>query len=104
MKAFKSRGFITALSYGPYDNGHVLVGTSTGDFLAFNSLTLQKICCVKVAEHPVTSLAIEPTQAVMVGVRATQEVTLLTFIEKKEKYIYIELGLKKFATLVVKNE
>jgi len=47
---------------------------------------------------------IEPTQAVMVGVRATQEVTLLTFIEKKEKYIYIELGLKKFATLVVKND
>ena len=40
----------------------------------------------------------------MVGVKATQEVTLLTFIERKEKYIYIELGLKKFATLVVKNE
>lgn len=49
VKAFKSRGLITALSYGPYDNGHVLVGTSTGDFLAFNSLTLQKLCCVKVA-------------------------------------------------------
>jgi len=49
VKAFKSRGLITALAYGPYDNGHVLVGTSTGDFLAFNSLTLQKICCVKVA-------------------------------------------------------
>ena len=29
---------------------------------------------------------------------------MLTFIEKKEKYVYIELGLKKFATLVVKNE
>ena len=40
----------------------------------------------------------------MVGVRDTQEVILLTFIEKKEKYIYIELGLKKFATLVVKND
>ena len=104
VKAFKSRGLITALSYGPYDNGHVLVGTSTGDFLAFNSLTLQKLCCVKVAQHPVTSLDIEPTQAVMVGVRDTQEVILLTFIEKKEKYIYIELGLKKFATLVVKND
>ena len=104
VKAFKSRGVITALNYGPYDNGHVLVGTSTGDFLAFNSLTLQKICCVKIAQHPVTSLDIEPTQAVIVGVRATQEVNLLTFIEKKEKYVYIELGLKKFATLVVKND
>jgi len=71
VKAFKSRGFITTLSFGPYDNGHVLVGTSTGDFLAFNCLTLQKICCVKVAAHPVTSLTIEPTQAVLVGVQAT---------------------------------
>ena len=49
IKAFKSRGTITSLSYGPYDNGHVLVGTSTGDFLAFNSLTLTKLCNVKVA-------------------------------------------------------
>ena len=49
VKAFKSRGMITCINYGPYDNGHVLVGTSTGDFLAFNSLTLTKLCCVKVA-------------------------------------------------------
>jgi len=83
VKAFKSRGIITTLTYGPYDNGHVLVGTSTGDFLAFNSMTLTKICCVKVAEHPVTSITVEPTQAVLVGVRATQEVTALTFIEQK---------------------
>ena len=40
VKAFKSRGLISELSYGPYDNGHVLVGTTTGDFLAFNSHTL----------------------------------------------------------------
>ena len=83
VKAFKSRGFITCLSYGPYDNGHILVGTSTGDFLAFNSLSLTKICNVKVAQHPVTSITIEPTQSVMVGVQNTQEVTALTFIEQK---------------------
>lgn len=83
VKVFKSRGLISSLSYGPYDNGHVLVGTTTGDFLAFNALTLAKICCVKVAQHPVTSITIEPTQAVIVGVQATQEVTALTFIEQK---------------------
>ena len=83
VKAFKSRGLISCLAYGPYDNGHVLVGTSTGDFLAFNSLNLTKICCVKVAQYPVTSLTIEPTQSVLVGVHETQEVTSLTFIEQK---------------------
>ena len=71
VKAFKSRGKVTSLSYGPYDNGHVLVGTSTGDFLAFNSLTLAKICNVKVANHPVKSITVDPTQAVLVGVHDT---------------------------------
>lgn len=104
VKAFKSRGLISTLSYGPYDNGHVLVGTTTGDFLAFNSLTLNKLCCVKIANHPVTSITIEPTQAVLVGVKKTQEVVALTFIEQKQKYIYIELGMRKFATLVVKTD
>ncbi len=104
VKAFKSKGLITALEYGPYDNGHVLVGTSTGDFLAFDSLNLRKLCNVKVANHPVTSITIEPTQAVLVGVQATQEITALTFIEQRRKYIYMELGAKKYATLVVKTE
>ena len=40
----------------------------------------------------------------LVGVQETNEVTALTFIEQKQKYIYIELGMKKFATLVVKTE
>ena len=71
VKAFKSRGLISALAYGPYDNGHVLVGTTTGDFLAFDSLTLNKLCCVKVANHPITTITIEPTQAVLVGVKKT---------------------------------
>lgn len=99
VKAFKSRGYITSLSYGPYDNGHVLVGTSTGDFLAFNSMNLRKICNVKVAQYPVTSITIEPTQSILLGVQDTQEVIALTFIENKYKYVYIELGQKKFATL-----
>lgn len=40
----------------------------------------------------------------MVGVHDTQEVTALTFIEQKQKYVYIELGMRKFATLVVKKD
>ena len=39
----------------------------------------------------------------MVGVGATQEIVMLTFIERKEKYTYIEFGLRNFATVVEKN-
>ena len=81
----------------------MLVGTSTGDFLAFDSLSLQKLCCVKVAAHPITTINIEPAQAVFVGIRNTKEVVMLTFIERKEKYVYIELENKKYCTLVLKN-
>ena len=80
-RAFKSRGAISCVAYGPYDNGHILVGTSTGDFFAFDTMRLIKICNVKVAEYPVTSITIEPTQMVFCGVQETQEVTALTFIE-----------------------
>ena len=44
VKAFKSRGQISALCYGPYDNGHILIGTTLGDFFAFNSINLSLIC------------------------------------------------------------
>ena len=86
-RAFKSRGHISAVAYGPYDNGHILVGTTTGDFFAFDTMRLEKICNVKVAEYPVTSISFEPTQMVLCGVQDTQEVTALTFIEQKQKYI-----------------
>lgn len=41
VKLFKSRGYITCISYGPYDNGNILVGLSTGDFFAFDSIGLK---------------------------------------------------------------
>ena len=39
----------------------------------------------------------------LVGVHDTQEVIALTFIENKYKYVYIELGMRKFATLKVQT-
>jgi hypothetical protein len=59
-KPFKSRGHISALQYGPYDNGHILVGLTTGDFFAFDSISLRKLCNVKISNSPITSITIEP--------------------------------------------
>ena len=100
-RAFKSNGQITCLQYGPYDNGHILVGTTTGDFFAFDSMQLVKIVNVKVSQSPVTSIQVEPTQLVLVGSKDTQDVTALAFIEQKQRYIYMELDKNKFCTVVV---
>jgi hypothetical protein len=67
-KLFKSRGLITCVEYGPYDNGHILVGNSTGDFFAFDSVSLAKLCNLKLSDCPITSIVIEWTQQVMIGV------------------------------------
>ena len=104
VKLFKSNGTVTCLSYGPYDNGHILLGTSTGDFIAFDSIKLSKICNIKISETPVTSIAIEWTQLVLIGTKETETLAAVSFIETKEKYVYMELGTRKYATVVINNK
>ena len=61
IKLFKSRGKVTCVQFGPYDNGHILIGLSTGDFFAFDSVTLNKLCNIKLSDCPVTNITIEWT-------------------------------------------
>jgi hypothetical protein len=68
LKLFKSRGYVTCLAYGPYDNGHILMGMSTGDFFAFDSIGLNKLCNIKLSDCPITNITIEWTQLVLIGV------------------------------------
>lgn len=60
-RTFTSDGLISSLVYGPYDNGHILIGMTTGDFFAFDSMQLTRLVNVKVANSPITSISIEPT-------------------------------------------
>ena len=53
-RVYKSKGRITCMMYGPYDNGHILVGLSTGDFFAFETMTLKKLCNIKLSDCPIT--------------------------------------------------
>jgi len=41
---------------------------------------------------------------VLVGVQDTQRVAALTFIENKQKYLYVDLGHSKYATVIAPNE
>jgi hypothetical protein len=40
---------------------------------------------------------------VLIGDGDSQKVTALTFIETRQKYIYIDLGHGKFATVIAPN-
>ncbi len=104
VKLFKSIGYITCLSYGPYDNGHILMGLSTGDFFAFDSIGLNKLCNIKLSDCPITNISIEWTQLVLIGVQQTSEVTAITFIQTKQKYVYMEIGSRKYATVVIEHK
>lgn len=103
VKLFKSRGFITCVSFGPYDNGHILVGSSTGDFFAFDSIFLNKLCNIKLGDSPITNITVEWTQLVLIGMSQKTEVTAITFIQTKQKYVYMEIGSKKYATVVIEQ-
>lgn len=34
---------VTSIKYGPYDNGHIVVGFSNGHIIVYNSVTLSKL-------------------------------------------------------------
>lgn len=38
-----SECMITCINYGPYDNGHILIGMSNGTLLAFDSVSMNKL-------------------------------------------------------------
>ena len=74
---------ITSLNYGPYDNGHIILGMSNGFILILNSLDLSSMFRFRVfetsqiqanptgdnqaqeIEKPVTKLIFDPTQMIL---------------------------------------
>ena len=67
IRAFKTQLKITSLNYGPYDNGHVLIGMENGSLIAFSITSLEKLYQFKVFETPLSSLTIDPTQMMIAG-------------------------------------
>ena len=50
IKIIDVEASITCINYGPYDNGHVLVGLSDGRLIAFDYLTLERLESVLIFE------------------------------------------------------
>ncbi len=106
-KAFKSSiyySYVTCLGYGPYDNGHILVGMSNGRLLCFRSLDMNLILSLQVFQQQIKHICFEPTQLVILSCHASSEIVALSFIQKTMQYVYVELGHKRYCTIVMNGE
>lgn len=96
---------ITCINYGPYDNGHIMVGLSDGRLIAFDFLTLERLETLRVFEEgvAVTQISFDPTNYIFLG-GANGKVTALTYLDKKTHYLYLDLGKNKFCTVQVPKQ
>lgn len=69
---------ITALDFGPYDNGYILAGMHSGRLLVFDPVTLVRVKDFNVftrgkmrgelkVPEPITTISFEPTELVFVS-------------------------------------
>lgn len=95
-----SKGRVTALKYGPYDNGHIIVGFETGIIAILDAIHLRKlferqIFQMDVAVHCIT---FDPTNLVIAST-SDGEVVSLSLVENKVKYTYLDMGENQFVTV-----
>ena len=84
---------ITALSYGPFDNGHIMVGLGNGELLAFDYLTLNRLEKIQVFEEgeAIKHISFDPTHYIFVSNNKGQ-VASVSFGDLRTKYLYVEFA------------
>ena len=95
---------VTCLNFGPYDNGYIIVGTSSGHIIVLNPITLKRVF----SDHlfptsEVKSITFEPTQLVMVG-SSRGTVKALNIVKQQMAYVYLDLGQKEYATVTLNHQ
>ncbi|CDW71649.1 UNKNOWN [Stylonychia lemnae] len=99
IKIIDTNAEISCINYGPYDNGHILVGLTDGKLIAFDYLTLERLESVKIFDDiAITSITFDPTNYIFVG-SETGKLICLSYIDKKMHYLYLDLGKNKFCTV-----
>lgn len=96
----QAKGQITALKYGPYDNGHIVVGFDTGVIAILDSIKLQKLFERQIfeANTRVQCITFDPTNLVIASTD-DGEVVSLSLLENKVKYMYLDIGENQFVTV-----
>ena len=127
IKCFQSntQAQITVVNYGPFDNGHICVGFSTGHILILSSFDLASIYRTQVFAPadpqrgiPVSRIVFDPLNMMLVTADEVpqrlpdedadgEELTYfplmagLSLIENQADYKYIQMGPQSYMTLVI---
>ena len=67
---------ITCVNYGPFDNGHLLIGLSNGNLLVIDTLAMEVIMQEQLFEGPINEITFEPTNLVFVSSKDNEMVAL----------------------------
>ena len=99
------KGKVTALKYGPYDNGHIVVGFDTGVIAILDAIHLKKLFERQIfeADTPVQCITFDPTNLVIAST-IDGEVVALSLLESKVKYTYLDMGQNQFVTVQQQGE
>mmetsp|Transcript_1569 Transcript_1569/g.1526 ORF Transcript_1569/g.1526 Transcript_1569/m.1526 type:complete len:138 (+) Transcript_1569:1233-1646(+) len=90
---------INCINYGPFDNGHILIGLKNGMLLVFEFPTLERVETVKLFDkQEITAITFDPTNFIFVGSNEGN-LQALSCIEKKMNYLYLDLGKDRFCTV-----
>ena len=81
------------MNYGPYDNGHLILGMESGLVLMFDSLKLSKLHQIQMADNPITAITFDPTNLILVASK-DGELSALSMIQNPMHYVYLDLGEK----------
>jgi len=105
VKVFKPHHSIGCISYGPYDNGHILVGLAQGSIVAFDGVTMETVFSVQVFDgRPVSRICFEPAQLILAACEDLQEVAAISVMQERVHYMYADLGKQRFCTVMVNGK
>jgi hypothetical protein len=83
---------ITAINYGPFDNGYLLLGLSSGCLLAIDMHEMEVIMQAQLFSSAIIDIKFEPTNLVFVAAKKRGEVAALNLVKKEMHYVYLEMG------------
>ena len=85
---------ITCLEYGPYDNGHILIGLSNGVLVVYNSFDLTRMYQFALfsSNTSIRNITIDPTNLIFVSAGDKGEVKAVSLVKRTHEYVYLEVG------------
>lgn len=84
---------ISSLNFGPFDNGHIMIGLTNGELLAFDVLTLKRLenTLIFTDLSPITSITFDPTHTIFVG-GSNGKIVSLSPLSRAKNYLYVDMG------------